>query len=50
MQEAVNGYGEPTWYVELTDKATGTKNGFMKVGLRTGATYTVQRDAEPAKK
>ena len=46
VQESVNGYGEPTWYIELAERATGKKNGFMKVGLRTGATYAVQRDGE----
>jgi len=44
LQEAVNGYGEPTWYVELAERASGQKKGYVKVGVRTGATYAVQRD------
>ncbi len=44
LQEAVNGYGEPTWYVELAERTTGQKKGYVKVGLKTGATYAVQRD------
>lgn len=50
VQESVNGHGEPTWYIELAERATGKKNGYMKVGLRTGATYTVEREAEPGAK
>jgi len=46
VQESVNGFGEPTWYVELAERSSGKKSGYMKVGLRTGATYTVQRDSD----
>jgi 2-oxoglutarate/2-oxoacid ferredoxin oxidoreductase subunit alpha len=44
VQEAVNGFGEPTWYIELIERTSSAKKGFLKVGLRTGATYTVQMD------
>jgi 2-oxoglutarate ferredoxin oxidoreductase subunit alpha len=51
VQESVNGYGEPTWYVELNERVTGKKNGFIKIGLRTGATYMAQIEtAAPANK
>lgn len=50
VQEGTNGYGEPTWYVELTDRANGQKKGFVRVGLRTGSTYKVEIETEAAAK
>ncbi len=35
-----NGHGEPTWKVELVERATGNKAAEMEVGVETGATYS----------
>lgn len=42
-QEAANGHGEPVWNVQLSDRATGEKAGQMKVGVKTGATYSFEK-------
>ena len=46
VKEAANGYGEPTWNVELTERATGKPAAKMKVGASTGATYTFEKLAD----
>ena len=39
-KEEKNGHGEPTWKVELVDRASGAKAAEMVVGVKTGATYS----------
>jgi 2-oxoglutarate ferredoxin oxidoreductase subunit alpha len=46
VKEATNGYGEPTWNVELTERATGKPAAKMKVGASTGATYSFEKLAD----
>lgn len=41
-KEAGNSYGEPVWNVQLAERATGAKSGNIKVGIKTGATYSVE--------
>lgn len=48
-QEASNGYGEPIWNVELVERATGKRGGGMKIGARTGATYSFEKEPVEAK-
>jgi 2-oxoglutarate/2-oxoacid ferredoxin oxidoreductase subunit alpha len=46
VREAANGHGEPTWNIELAERVSGKKGGSMKVGVRTGATYSFVKDTE----
>jgi hypothetical protein len=46
VREAANGHGEPTWNIELAERVTGKKGGSMKVGVKTGATYTFVKESE----
>ncbi len=45
-RESSNGHGEPTWNVELSERATGKLAARMKVGVSTGATYSFEKLAE----
>ncbi|MDZ4834333.1 MAG: 2-oxoacid:acceptor oxidoreductase subunit alpha [Candidatus Melainabacteria bacterium] len=42
-KEAANGKGEPIWVVELAERVTGKKAGSMKIGSRTGSTYSFEK-------
>jgi len=44
VRESANGHGEPIWNIELAERVSGKKGATMKVGARTGATYSY--DAE----
>jgi 2-oxoglutarate ferredoxin oxidoreductase subunit alpha len=46
VREAANGHGEPTWNIELAERVSGKKGGSMKVGVKTGATYSFVKDTE----
>ncbi len=41
-QQPTNGQGEPIWVVELVDRDSGQKQGELRVGVQTGATYSWQ--------
>jgi hypothetical protein len=34
-----NGYGEPTWSVEIVSRIDGTKQGDLTIGVDTGSTH-----------
>ena len=46
VKEAANGHGEPTWSIELAERVSGKTGGKMKVGIKTGATYSFEKAAE----
>jgi hypothetical protein len=48
-RESSNGHGEPTWNIELAERATGTASARMKVGVSTGSTYSYEKLASEAK-
>jgi hypothetical protein len=37
-----NGYGEPTWNVEIVNRETGAKTGELHIGVQTGSTHSWQ--------
>jgi pyruvate/2-oxoacid:ferredoxin oxidoreductase alpha subunit len=37
-----NGYGEPTWNVEIVNRETGAKTGELHIGVETGSTHSWQ--------
>jgi len=42
-RESANGHGEPIWTVELAERASGNKGATMKIGAKTGSTYTFEK-------
>lgn len=42
-KEAANGKGEPVWVIELSERVTGKKGGSMKIGSKTGSTYSFEK-------
>jgi hypothetical protein len=42
-RESANGHGEPVWTVELAERASGNKGATMKIGAKTGSTYTFDK-------
>jgi 2-oxoglutarate/2-oxoacid ferredoxin oxidoreductase subunit alpha len=44
VRESANGHGEPIWNIELAERVSSKKGATMKIGARTGATYSY--DAE----
>jgi 2-oxoglutarate ferredoxin oxidoreductase subunit alpha len=46
VRESANGHGEPIWNVELAERVSGKKGATMKVGVRTGATYSYEAATE----
>ena len=37
-----NGYGEPTWNVEIVNRESGAKTGELHIGVQTGSTHSWQ--------
>jgi pyruvate/2-oxoacid:ferredoxin oxidoreductase alpha subunit len=44
-RESANGHGEPTWNIEFAERASGNKSATMKIGAKTGSTYSFNKDA-----
>jgi len=42
-RESANGHGEPVWTIELAERASGNKGATMKVGARTGSTFSFEK-------
>ena len=49
IKESKNGKGESVWRVELVERTSGQKAAEMVIGAETGATYSFNQVAEPAK-
>lgn len=43
VKESANGYGEPIWNVEMAERKSGTKGATMKIGARSGSTYSFEK-------
>ncbi len=48
-RESSNGHGEPTWNIDIVERATGESRARMKVGVSTGSTYSYEKLAVEAK-
>lgn len=46
VQQSPNGYGEGTWGVEFAERVSGKHGGSMKIGIKTGATYSFEKAPE----
>jgi 2-oxoglutarate ferredoxin oxidoreductase subunit alpha len=46
LKESPNGFGEPTWNIELAERVSGKKGGSMKIGIKTGATHSFEKASE----
>ena len=46
LKESANGFGEPTWNIELAERVSGKKGGTMKIGVKTGATHKFEPASE----
>jgi 2-oxoglutarate ferredoxin oxidoreductase subunit alpha len=46
VKESPNGFGEPTWNIEIAEKASGKKGASMKIGVKTGAVHNFEKAAE----
>ena len=42
-RESANGHGEPTWNIEIAERASGNKGATMKIGAETGSTYSFEK-------
>ncbi len=45
VKEASNGKGEPVWNIEFAERTSGNKGATMKIGARTGTTFSFEKDA-----
>ncbi len=43
IKESLNGFAEPVWNVELAERITNKKGGTMKIGIKTGSTYSFEK-------
>jgi len=46
LKESPNGFGEPTWAIELAERVSGKPGGKMKIGIKTGATHKFEPASE----
>lgn len=46
LKESPNGFGEPTWNVELAERVSGKKGASMKIGVKTGAVHHFEKAVE----
>ena len=46
LKESPNGFGEPTWNIELAERVSGKKGASMKIGIKTGAVHHFEKAAE----
>ena len=46
IKESANGHGEPVWNVELAERITGKHGGTMKIGIKTGSTYSFEKASD----
>ena len=46
VREAANGKGEPIWNVEFAERLSGNKGASMKIGAKTGSTYSFVKHSE----
>lgn len=46
LKESPNGFGEPTWNIELAERVSGKKGASMKIGIKTGAVHHFEKASE----
>lgn len=46
VKESPNGFGEPTWNVEMAERVSGKMGATMKIGIKTGAVHKFEKAAE----
>jgi 2-oxoglutarate ferredoxin oxidoreductase subunit alpha len=47
VKESANGQGEPIWKVEIVERISGKKEGEVKIGAKTGSTYSYTTATAP---
>ncbi|PWT94473.1 MAG: 2-oxoacid:acceptor oxidoreductase subunit alpha [Candidatus Melainabacteria bacterium] len=43
LKESPNGFGEPTWNIEMAERVSGKKGAAMKIGVKTGAVHHFEK-------